>query len=976
MALFKNRIGLSLLLILLAAYLWEFYVKPVSGPIYTAAVDEYKNHDYQKSLQLLLRAYEIDPNDTGILTLMGWDYLKLGKPELALEKFSRAHRLAPEASDTILGYAATEIELKHYEKASQLLSLLRGQRVDTADVHMAWGAFYRSAGRNRDAAREFEQVLALRQDDPLALKNLRELYNLKSGVGPGSLAFQSLARPQRLTYPARVEGDFFAELAGSNWKPVYLTGVDLNAALPGNFPVDAVTESGVYAKWLGEISNLGVNTVRVATVLPPAFYAAFSRFNGEKSHPPLWLLQGVAFENPPENGDFYQEDYYRSCVKEIQTAVDVVHGQGDVETNYLHSGGLYPHDIARWVVGFVVGNTWLSHLVLDNDGLHPDLRHFQGQYIEVLSGSPTEIFLAQMLDRLVEYEEGKYNWQHPAAFLNWPTLDAIRHPTESSMAEEIAIRQRLGERFLIPTGAYDDDDSATVDPTHMKSTGKFAAGYFADYSLFPFYPDFLNQDPDYLQVSDRDGIDPFFGYLHDLKSHTQGLPLVISDYGIPTSLGIGHFNPSGFSEGGKTEMQQGEILARLTRNIYDSGAAGGMAFEWLDEWFRRSWLTRNYEVPQENKPRWTNFMDPAEYYGLVAADPRRSSVHQLAGNLAEWADRSPLYSEAKRGLFQPQGDRWDSARDLKALYVDADEGFLYLRLAVGKLGGDREGRVNWSEVNYLIGISTDPGHAGLTYLPFIAPVHFSQGMTYVVQLAGPASSHLWIASSYDPYEIVPVAGRPAETLLGQKLGWKPELTDKGAFEGEIIEPNRRRFARDGKYFPPERYDRGILRYGTLAAASSDYDSLAEWHANAATNTIDVRIPWALLNVTDPSTLQIFAGLEKDGTVKTTETPGFYFAVFSYRPSPTLSLRPVMEQGQAIADSLPALSGALTISQESLRRFLWAPWTQPQYVLRLKKSYGILQKTFLALPKTPSGVHLGEPVTAGHRAGRKLIPGPS
>lgn len=143
MALVKNRIGLSLLLILLAAYLWEFYAKPVSGPIYTAAVNEYKNHDYQKSLQLLLRAYEIDPNDTGILTLMGWDYLKLGKPELAHEKFSRAHRLAPRAPDTILGYATTEIELERCENAARLLDLLREQKVDSAEVRMAWEDLYR-----------------------------------------------------------------------------------------------------------------------------------------------------------------------------------------------------------------------------------------------------------------------------------------------------------------------------------------------------------------------------------------------------------------------------------------------------------------------------------------------------------------------------------------------------------------------------------------------------------------------------------------------------------------------------------------------------------------------------------------------------------------------------------------------------------------------------------------------------------------
>jgi tetratricopeptide (TPR) repeat protein len=956
MALLKNRIGLSLLLILLAAYLWEFYVKPVSGPIYTAAVNEYKNDNYQKSLELLYQAYRIDPNNTGVLTLMGWDHLKLHQPEPALEKFRRAHRLAPKASDTILGYAETEIELKHYQSAFRLLNLLRDQRADTADVHMAWGSLYRRTGRNRDAAREFERVLALRHDDALALKNLRELYNLKSGDEAASITFQPVIRPERLAYTARVEGDSFAELSGDTWNPVYLTGVDLTAALPGNFPVESVSNPDVYLKWLQEIGNLGVNTIRVTTLMPPAFYDALYRFDREKSHPPLWPLQGVAFDRPPKNDDFYQADYYQSCLKEIRAAVDVVHGQGDVGSNHLHAGGLYPHDIAQWVAGFVVGNPWVSHTVLDNNGLHPNMQNYHGDYIDVPSGNSTEIFLAEMIDHLVEYEQSRYNWQHPAAFLDWPTLDAIRHPTESSMAEEIAIRRRLGERFEAPPSPYDDDDSATVDPTHLKPTQKFAAGYFADYSVFPFYPDFLDLDPGYLQVADRDGIDPFLGYLKDLKAHTQGLALVISDYGIPSSLGIGHFNLSGFNEGGKTEQRQGELLARLTRNIYDSGAAGGIVFEWLDEWFRRSWLTRNYETPQENKPRWTNFMDPAEYYGLVAADPRRRSAHQLAGDLSEWAGRLAFYSERKPGLFQPVGDRWDSARDLKAFYVDADEGFLYLRLVVAGLAGGADRRVNWDNVNYLIGISTDPGHAGLTYLPFIAPVRFPQGMTYAVQLAGPASSHLWIASCYNPYEIVPVPGNPAETLLAQKLGWTPELTDKGDFEGEIIEPNRRRFARNGKYFPPERYDRGILRYGTLDPSSGDYDSLAEWHANVGTNTIDVRIPWALLNVTDPSTLEIFAGLEEDGTVKTTRTPGFEFAVFSYRPAPDLSLRPIMEQGQSIADSLPVLSGPLAISRESLPRYVWRPWTRPQYVLREKASYGILRKAFLASPKTPCQVH--------------------
>ena len=153
MALFKNRIGLSLLLIVFFAYLWEFHFKPVSGPIYTAAVNEYKSRDYENSLQLLGRAYRFDPNNIGILTLMGWDYLKLGRPKPALEKFSRAHRLAPRAPDTILGYATTEIELERCENAARLLNLLREQKVDSAEVRMAWEDLNRCSQRAREATK-------------------------------------------------------------------------------------------------------------------------------------------------------------------------------------------------------------------------------------------------------------------------------------------------------------------------------------------------------------------------------------------------------------------------------------------------------------------------------------------------------------------------------------------------------------------------------------------------------------------------------------------------------------------------------------------------------------------------------------------------------------------------------------------------------------------------------------------------------
>jgi hypothetical protein len=271
---------------------------------------------------------------------------------------------------------------------------------------------------------------------------------------------------------------------------------------------------------------------------------------------------------------------------------------------------------------------------------------------------------------------------------------------------------------------------------------------------------------------------------------------------------------------------------------------------------------------------------------------------------------------------------------------------------VGKLDNDNDGQPDWKDVNYLIGLGTAPNVGGITYLPFITPIRFPMGMTYALQLAGPASSRIWIASSYNPFRIVSVEGIPTQTTLGSKLGWKPAVISSGNFEAQIIEPNRRRYSRDGRYFPPQRYERGILRFGSLSPQAPDYDTLAQWHTNLQSNSIDLRIPWNLLNVTDPSAFRVFAGLEADGTVITAETTGFYVAAFSYRPIDRARSRPIMEQSHPVADALPGMTGPSTLPISALKQYRWTGWNTPRYNLRLKDSYAILRKALPSLMAPP------------------------
>ena len=69
----------------------------------------------------------------------------------------------------------------------------------------------------------------------------------------------------------------------------------------------------------------------------------------------------------------------------------------------------------------------------------------------------------------------------------------------------------------------------------------------------------------------------------------------------------------------------------------------------------------------------------------------------------------------------------------------------------------------------------------------------------------------------------------------------------GRFDPMFVITNRARFGRDGTFFPAQGYDRGVLSFGTSAGST-----LADWYADSVAGLIEIRLPWGLLNVTDPS----------------------------------------------------------------------------------------------------------------------------
>ncbi|MBW8772963.1 MAG: hypothetical protein JF590_06715 [Gemmatimonadetes bacterium] len=102
---------------------------------------------------------------------------------------------------------------------------------------------------------------------------------------------------------SRTLGDSFQVQVGGSWRSIYLKGVNLGGAVPGHFPSEFPTDSQRYAGWLDTLSSMGANTVRVYTILPPAFYRALRAWNLGHPAATLWLIHGVWTELPP-NDDF------------------------------------------------------------------------------------------------------------------------------------------------------------------------------------------------------------------------------------------------------------------------------------------------------------------------------------------------------------------------------------------------------------------------------------------------------------------------------------------------------------------------------------------------------------------------------------------------------------------------------------------------------------------------------------------------
>jgi hypothetical protein len=732
-----------------------------------------------------------------------------------------------------------------------------------------------------------------------------EPQNTTQGTGQST----TIPDPAHVLESVRVADGGFRVRRDGEWTSLLIRGVNLGMGKPGRFPGETAITRDEYDRWLSQMAAMNANAIRVYTVHPPALYEALAEHNAQADQP-LYLFHGnwLPAKRIEEDTTAFDDGVTDIFDERLQTVVDVVNGDAELPEQPGYAAGTFDADVSDYTLGYIVGVEWEPQFVVRTNERH-DGGPTEGQFVQATAEAEAfERWLSLRLDTLATYADEMYGHRRPVSFANWPTTDHLSHPAEPFARE----------------------DTASVNPNTVVTTDDFDPGTFATYHAYPYYPDFLNVSREYTGYTASDGEESSYaGYVTDLVEANDH-PVVVGEFGVPSSRGNAHEHVYGMDQGNHTETQQGEYDAELFERLVAAGTAGGIVFSWQDEWFKRTWNTMEYTDPSR-RPYWLNVQSPEERFGLLSFDS--SSGITLAGDAEEWSNAATVAtgSDTPRVALD---DGYDGGRSLREVQLDADEAYLYARIRYDDLGDT----VDWSRMRTLITLDITPDR-GNTNLPRNLNFDSKRGIDFAVELAGPSASCILVASHRDVFyyeygeqdgfiDTVPYASQPSNGVYHPvRLATSYPL----------------RIPNQDRTIPFRFVETGELRYGTADPTQPQYDSLTDVHVETAENTAEVRLPWQLLNVRDPSTRTIMGDIWDAGLDSSQRIDDIGVGVVTFKPTESGDTQSAVGSGN-VTDSLPSLDESRSGFGE-LPRYAWDTWQQPGYQERLKQGYSTLRETF-------------------------------
>lgn len=591
----------------------------------------------------------------------------------------------------------------------------------------------------------------------------------------------------------KTNDDYLMVKRNGSWRPIFIKGVNLGVGVPGTRAGHLAATREQYAHWFDLMGKNNINALRIYTLHYPRFYEELDKYNRAHPDKPIYLLHGIWLDEKFSGLDLLTDDFDFN----LREIVDCTHGNCHINHRYGRAYGTFDTDVSRWIMGWVIGREVNpEEIERTNEHLHGKTS-FEGKHIRVRDAQPSEVWWGERVDYLIDYEMQGYGTSRPISVSSWPTLDPLDHSTEGSI--------------------YTSEDIEHFDMMKLEAVNA-PGGLFATFHAYPYYPDFIVDDPDYRQHSDAEGHNSYLGYLTALKAHHATMPLFIGEVGVPSSWGSAHWGYENMNHGGHTEVEQGQVNARLLRTVHDTNCAGAAVFAWIDEWWKPTWIVDARGSTEERRPFWHNVCAPEQNYGLIAFD------------LGEPDWEKDAKTTPGSGFV----------REVSTVY---DTQYFYVRLKTqGRLketdkmvvGFDTYGSADSPQFKQELGESILPDG-----------VHTQNRNEFALVIEGSQKADLMVTFAYDSRRIW--HGSPVEGQLYQST-----KTDGAPWNLVTWMNSQAHGSNDKTYWFEETFQEiGRLKIRKDSQTATSHDAVVVYDDH-----IDIRIPWTLLSVSDPSQLLV------------------------------------------------------------------------------------------------------------------------
>ncbi len=598
-------------------------------------------------------------------------------------------------------------------------------------------------------------------------------------------------------------------------KAITLQGVILDSSLPGHYTTDYAPTGNDYREWLKLIADMGANTVTVDSIMDSEFYEALSLHN-ETYDSPLYLIQSIMVEDYNANNadDFYY--MYDDMLEDVHRVVDVIHGRDTFAIGRMDSGGVYNIDVSQWTLGYIVGSNWTPYTMAYTDNKIDLPTSYEGEFFSTApEASRTEVFIADIMDALMSYETKRYKTQRLVTFNSSYSTD----PLEYTRTVQIQLEKIV-----------------QMDIDHIIPSDKVQSGMFAGYIMRAGMEDFLSclSDNDIIEYIDIiSQVNPesiYGGYVHFLNLK-HDIPVVVTSYGHSTARVVDSIS---YGDDRLTEQEQGQALVSNYYEFMGDGSQGAIIANWQDNWSRTTWNTR-FAVDELREIYWFDTQTKDQCNGILSFDTNDGDICYVDGDISEWAGTTPVVDTSHFSL---------SAR--------YDEGYLYL-LAQGE-----------DIVNTPIAIPIDvtPKTGSFTVTSDEYDLRLSHAADFVVLMDGLYNSRMIVQERYEAAR----ANFEEEISDTNPYVYKPnptenEFVDIRVVANKALDPNidLSSYSSDldalrREFLLLDVFLTGEMEHGNANPTAFSYNSLADYCFGQ--DAIEIRIPWQLLNFSDPSEMKI------------------------------------------------------------------------------------------------------------------------